>query len=102
MDGKAKHGYMWLFAKMQQATTLPVLDALFRNICIIAMSKVCVDQLGLFEPTSATEKVDTVVIRLQLVFSGGVCLSDQSAFASCPGWRAGPPTERGSFFWRLR
>ncbi|KAF0288512.1 Fatty acid oxidation complex subunit alpha [Amphibalanus amphitrite] len=53
VEGAAKMGYMWLFAKMQQASSLPALDQCFRKLCILAMSTECVDHLDLSDLNSA-------------------------------------------------
>ena len=36
---ETRPGYMWLFAKMQQATTLAQLGSLFETVCLLALSK---------------------------------------------------------------
>ena len=58
VEGAAKMGYMLLFAKMQQAPSLPALDQCFKKLSILAMATECVDHLDLSDLNSAAAGSD--------------------------------------------
>ena len=53
VDGEARPGFMWLFARMQKATSLAAIDEIFRRLCILALSRnECSEQLDQLQPAT--------------------------------------------------
>ncbi|KAF0309732.1 hypothetical protein FJT64_019191 [Amphibalanus amphitrite] len=58
IEGAANMSYMWLFAKMQQVSSIPGLGECFGKLCILAMSTECMVHLDLSDLNSAATGSD--------------------------------------------